>query len=223
MWVWDAATGELVRMYDERVMDDPEVRHVLEKNRYNVPPASHLPVILGIGESSKVDVARWGFPIPKRPNGVFNTKIETAKDSPLWRGLIGESHCLFLVKGFYEWKNEGKRKVPHFIHRRDRRPMLLAGVFAKGRGGAESKWLASIVTCAPTRQMAEIHDRMPVVIEEVDAADWLHPRSSGMGRVLELAAPGGDVLDSHAVGAAANDTGNDTPALIEPVRHTKLF
>jgi putative SOS response-associated peptidase YedK len=64
---------------------------------------------------------------------------------------------------------------------------------------------------------------MPVVIEEADAFDWLHPRSSGMDRVLELAAPRGDVLDAHPVGTAVNDTGNDAPALIEPVRHAKLF
>ncbi|MGQ0535987.1 MAG: SOS response-associated peptidase [Methanobacteriota archaeon] len=223
VWVWDPETGELIRRYDDRAYDDPEIRRVLEKMRYNVPPASHLPVILGGREGAKVAVARWGFPIPDRPNGVFNTKIETARESPLWAGLIGRTHCVFPVKGFYEWRRSGRIQTPYFIHRKDGKPMLLAGLYGKRRLDGDEALSASVVTCPPNALVATLHDRMPVVLEEAEAGRWLHPETLGPGGVEGLADPAGDVLAMHEVTTDVNSTENDEPRLIEPIRTKAWF
>ena len=210
VWVWDPITGEMLRKIVDDPEQDPDVVHVLHKQRYNVPPASHVPVIDGRG-APRMAVARWGFPIPQRPNGVFNTRIETAAESPMWRGLIGKSHCLFPVAGFYEWRRSGKQRVPFYIHRADGRPLLLGGLVQDRRVDGMGTTCASIVTCAPNAMMATVHDRMPVVVEEADAAAWL------AGNAFDLAVPAGDVLIKHQVGPDVGDTKNDRPELMQPV------
>ncbi len=212
VYVWDPLTKQLVQKLVDDV-DFPEgVQHVLQKQRYNVPPASHLPVIARDGDHTTVTVARWGFPIAKRPNGVFNTRIETAFESPMWRGLIGSRNCLFPVKGFYEWSQD-KRHAPHFVSRADGQPMLLGGIMGERTWDGESLRCASIVTCGPNELLQNVHDRMPVIIEESDAKTWLH---GGAEATLELAGPAGDVLQMHEVGAVVGNAANDGPELIEP-------
>jgi putative SOS response-associated peptidase YedK len=223
VWVWDAKTGMLIAKYDDHALDDPEIRHVLEKMRYNVPPASHLPVIQGIDGATRVTIARWGFPIRERPNGVFNTRIDNALESPLWRDVIGQSHCIFPVRGFYEWKRTARVNVPHYIHRQDDEPMLLAGLIGKRTVGDEHKWCASIVTCPPNALVAQLHDRMPVVLEPEAADEWLHPERIGVEGAMKLAAPAGDVLAMHEVTPDVNDTDNDAPHLREPVKRQRWF
>lgn len=218
VWVWDAATGELVAKYVDPAQLDPETVQIMEKNRYNVPPASHLPFITGEADAEEVRIARWGVPIPKRPNGVFNTRIEGAYESPMWRAMIGRYHGLLPVKGFYEWRRGDK--APHFIQRADGQPMLLAAILGRRPVESEPQLCASIITCEPNETVARLHDRMPVIIEPDDAQDWLHPQTLGQEGVLRLARPAGDVLTMHRVTRDVNNTRNDRPDLIEPKEAT---
>lgn len=214
VYVWDAKTGRLIAKYDDGALDDPKRRHVLEKKRYNVPPASHLPFIVGRNGATRVEVARWGFPIPKRPNGVFNTRIETAAESPMWKGLLGKSHALLAARGFYEWRHDG-REEPYFLHRSDGEPMLLAALVGVRRVEGNARLCASIVTCGPNPLVAALHDRMPVIVEEADAEGWLHPEADNW---LDLARPAADgTLAMHEVSPDVNSTKNDRPDLAEPV------
>lgn len=217
VWVWDAVTGQLLRKIVNAPEMDPQVNHVLHKMRYNVPPASHLPVIDGRGQP-QMAVARWGFPIPQRPNGVFNTRIETALESPMWRGLVGRSHCLWPVAGFYEWRR-GKHKTPFYVYRSDGQPMLIAGVIQDRAWQGETKTFGSMLTCAPNEWMATVHDRMPVIIEPAAAHAWL---GADANAALDLAVPAGDVLSMHQVGPDVGDTKNDRPDLMEPVEQQGL-
>ncbi len=207
VYVWDPITQQLV----EKIVDPSDwtedLRHVVEKKRYNVPPASHLPVISAGG----MEVARWGFPIPQRPNGVFNTRVETAADSPMWRGLL-DHRCLFPVKGFYEWTQD-KRKTPHFIHRSDGDAMLLAGLVGTRAWKGEQLRCASILTCAPNAEMERVHDRMPVVVEADEAESWLMDADP-----WDLAVPAVDgTLAMHVVGPDVGNTKNDRPELMDAV------
>lgn len=215
VWVWDDATGKLVKKIDEGALDDAKIRHILEKERYNIPPSSHLPVFAWHEDHAKVEIVRWGFPIPARPNGVFNTRIETAAESSMWRGMFGKSHCVFPVKGFYEWNQKGTKRA-HFIQRKDGQPMLLAGVLGRRDVQGESELCASIITCKPNALLARVHDRMPVILEVTDLTKWL--AATGVEAALDLTVPAGDVLTMHVVSSEANSTQNDGPHLIKPIQ-----
>lgn len=219
VYVWDPKTKELVKKLVDDWDQDDEVVGVLQKRRYNVPPASHLPVVSGPDGARSIEVARWGFPIPQRPNGVFNTRMDRAFESAMWSTLIGKSHCLFPVKGFYEWRRDGKRKTPYFIHRADGETMLLAGLIGWRTWKDETLRCASVLTCEPNDLMAKVHDRMPVIIETGDAPDWL---AAGDVMARRLAVPAGDVLAMHQVSDDVNSTDNDRPDLPEPIGQATL-
>jgi hypothetical protein len=59
-----------------------------------------------------------------------------------FKHLVGSRRCIVPADGFYEWRKEGKRKVPMWVHLRNREPFGLAGlwdVWRKPDGPQESK------------------------------------------------------------------------------------
>lgn len=222
VWQWDKGLGVFVKRWLDDPIEREEVRRVAEKNRHNVPPASHLPFMISHAGRAQLEIARWGFPIPQRPNGVFNTRIEKAYDSPMWRGMIGKSHAVLAVNGFYEWRRDGKRKTPHYIQRADGDPMLLAALTGFRTIDDESRRCASVVTCEPNAQMGALHDRMPVILEPAGLGLWLH--TDGNRRTIdELTQPSRAELEIYRVTDRVNSTENDDPTLHEQVGQRTLF
>jgi len=103
--------------------------------RYNLGPQGYLPVVrhAASGENDserEVCIMRWGL-VPsfakrsedydafKGGSSTFNTRVEGAESSGLWRRLLDSKRCVVLLDGFYEWKVVGKGKVPMFIRNHD--------------------------------------------------------------------------------------------------------
>ena len=72
--------------------------------------------------------------------------------------------------GYYEWmKITPKVKQRFYIERKDGRLMAVAGLYSE-----DSSMMATI-TVAPNTEIAKIHDRLPVFIEEKDWERYLDP------------------------------------------------
>jgi len=217
VYIWDPKTQALLRRLSDVPFDalDERDRHVLEKDRYNCPPASHLPVVARRDGRNELVVARWGFPIPQRPSGVFNARIENVASSGLWRGMWGAGHCAFVVRGFYEWRRDDR--TPFFLHRTDGQPMVLGGLVGERTVQGETKLCFSLVTCPPNGTVARVHDRMPVVLEPDDARAWIDAEATGEAALAGLAVPAAEgVLSMHPVGPDVGSIHNDRPDLMEP-------
>mmetsp|Transcript_93858 Transcript_93858/g.176422 ORF Transcript_93858/g.176422 Transcript_93858/m.176422 type:complete len:363 (+) Transcript_93858:38-1126(+) len=114
--------------------------------RYNMGPQNYVPVIRHASSASnapgssklsdcdggcrEVSVMRWGlvpsfakraedFDVFKGGSSTFNTRVEGAEASGLWRRLLDKRRCVVLFDGFYEWKAVGKGKVPMFIRHKN--------------------------------------------------------------------------------------------------------
>ncbi len=82
----------------------------------------------------------------------------------------------------------------------------------------------TVITTTPNEDMDEIHDRMPVVLELADVADWLDPDESGPTRRTHLLRPAPTgTLQHYGVDAAVGSVRNDGPELIEPAEPQALF
>ena len=103
---------------------------------------------------------------------------------------------------------------------RDGAPLALAGLWAGWRDPATEtvRRTFTIITTTPNEALADLHDRMPVVID-ADAWDrWLDPSPSDPGELLGLLVPNEDVeLDVYAVERFVNDVRRDGPELIVPL------
>jgi putative SOS response-associated peptidase YedK len=79
--------------------------------------------------------------------------------------------CLIPVSGFYEWrKTPSGRRAPHWIGMKDRAPFALAGIWKEITNAKTGELLDAylVITCAPNELMAQLHNRMPLIIDPTD-------------------------------------------------------
>jgi putative SOS response-associated peptidase YedK len=199
----------------EPLVDDPG-------EHYNVAPTDDALVVVQRADRRAVTAYRWGL-IPhwakeaRVGSRMFNARAETITTSPAFRDAFVRKRCLVPVDSFYEWKKEGTVRQPYRVVQVDGRPLALAGLWA-GWHDPETDAVRrtfTIITSTPNEALADLHDRMPVVVSE-DAWDrWLDPAPADPGELLGLLVPNEAVdLEVYAVDRAVNDVRRDGPELI---------
>ena len=119
------------------------------KPRYNIAPTQEAPVVVQADGKRTVELFRWGL-IPwwaKDPaigNKMINARAETLAEKPAFKDLLGKRRCLVLADGFYEWRKEGKGKVPMRFKLKSGEPFTFAGFGTPGNNRME-------ISCAPIR------------------------------------------------------------------------
>jgi putative SOS response-associated peptidase YedK len=206
----------------EPLVDDPGAR-------FNVAPTDEALVVVQREERRAITAYRWGL-VPhwatdlKGGSRMFNARAETLTTSPAFRAAFQRRRCLVPVDSFYEWKREGTVRQPYRVVREDGRPLALAGLWAGWRdptSDPESPIVVrtfTIVTTTPNGALADLHDRMPVIVPDDAWGRWLDPAPSDTGELLGLLQPTDEIaLRVHAVSRAVNDVRRDGPELIEPL------
>ena len=187
--------------------------------RYNIAPTQTVAAVV-IDPHTKRRRLRsfvWGLipswaDDPKIGNKLLNARAETIAEKPSFRDAFRKRRCLLVADGFYEWRREGKSKRPFHIRRRDGRPFGMAGLFEHWRRGDLAVDSCTIVTTTPNELMAELHDRMPVIVDAADFETWLDPQSIDEHRLHQLLKPApAETWEAVEVGATVNRAGNETP------------
>jgi putative SOS response-associated peptidase YedK len=189
--------------------------------RYNIAPTQLVPIVRASEAGRERLDARWGL-IPgwvKDPSTfkalLFNARSETVGEKPAFRDAARRARCIAPASGFFEWRSDASGgKQPYYVHRRDGAPMALAGLYAERSHGAPSSSV-TVLTTAPNAFMADLHDRMPVILEPADVARWLDPAVHDVGALADLLNPCPDgVLDGYPVDRAVGDARVDEPRLV---------
>ena len=89
-------------------------------------------------------------------------RAETLTELPSFKSLVTRCRCIIPADGFYEWRKEGKRKVPMWVYLKSREPFGLAGLWDVWRK-PDGKQVESftIITTEPNELVRPIHNRMP--------------------------------------------------------------
>ena len=157
--------SELAQIFAaEPLVDDPG-------DHFNVGPTDAASVVVQREDRRAVTAYRWGL-IPhwakaaKVGSRMFNARAETITTSPAFRDAFVRKRCLVPVDSFYEWKRDGTLRQPYRVVRRDGEPLALAGLWAGWRDPATDtvRRTFTIITTTPNAALADLHDRMPVVI-----------------------------------------------------------
>ena len=174
--------------------------------RYNLAPTDPLVVVASDG----ADVVRWG--ITGRRGGLFNLRAETALERPYYHGLLLRHRVVVPVSHFYEWRRTGAARLPMAIARADGRLINLAGLL----GHWEEARAVTILTTSPNTDLAQLHDRMPVVLSDDDAATWVL-EDLALAQVAEFLRPCPDGwLTVRPASPLVNNVRNDGPQLLDP-------
>ena len=196
--------------------------------RFNVAPTDEGLVVVQRDDRRAITSYRWGL-VPhwatelKAGSRMFNARAETLTASPAFRDAFRRKRCLVPVDSFYEWKREGTVRQPYRVVREDGRPMALAGLWAgwKDPSTQQVRRTFTIVTTTPNEAVADLHDRMPVLIPDSAWDLWLLPGAAEPGELLAMLQPTDEVaLRIYAVNRYVNDVRRDGPELIEPLLAT---
>lgn len=189
---------------------------------YNVAPTAPVPIVRRTGHRG-VDVARWGLRPPwladaKAAARMINARVETVRTARAYRTAYAKRRCLVPADGWYEWRRnpDTPGKQPFYLARTDGEVLAFAGLWEYGR---EAGLTFTVLTMPALGGLAEIHDRMPLVLSPRRWAGWL-----GEAELTDeelLAPPGEDTLSGLSavpVSAAVGNVRNDGPELREPVK-----
>jgi putative SOS response-associated peptidase YedK len=195
--------------------------------RYNIAPSQ--PVV-GVtagkpgGRDLQLRLFRWGL-VPfwaKDPdigNRLINARSETASTKPAFRAAMKYRRCLLPADGFYEWKKTDEGKQPYHIGMEGHEPFALAGLWESWDGGGTGPLeTCAILTTEPNELLAEVHNRMPVIIPPEHFARWLDPDATDPGELASLLGPypPGE-MTAYPVSRRVNRPTHDAPECIEPI------
>ena len=188
--------------------------------RYNIPPGDDLAVVKNDAPEA-IDLLEWGllphwvddpddWPMP------INARSETVADKPAFREAFARRRCLVLADGFYEWGGERGHKQPFRVTRTDDQPFAMAGLWESWGDNGAQRETVTILTTDSNETIAPIHDRMPVMLEPAEEADWLAAEDHE-SLLTQLDPYPDEITRAYPISTAVNDPSNDSPDVIEPV------
>ncbi len=148
-----------------------------------VRPTNLIPVITQPEQGSRIlEPMRWGL-VPSWSKDVsgrplINARAETLAEKPAFKRLLSRKRCLIPSDGFYEWsnkKNSAGKQDMYFFTIGDRELYAYAGLFDDWYDPTTNEVLRStaLITCAPNPLIETIHDRMPAILNNETAEQWL--------------------------------------------------
>lgn len=164
--------------------------------RYNIAPTQPILIVRrGRRADREAVLTRWGLipawvKDPREFTTLINARGETVGEKPSFRGAYRHRRCLIPTDGFYEWTGKPGAKQPHLVRLASRQLFALAGLYETwlGADGSEIE-TSAIITTAANADMANIHDRMPVIVPTAEFDQWLDCRSGSGVDVAHLLKP----------------------------------
>ncbi len=199
------------------------------KPRYNIAPTQPVAVLRPPPEGAPraIELLRWGL-VPSWSkdetigNRMINARSETVADKPAFRSAFRRRRCLVLADGFYEWQRREGGKQPYHIRLADGGPFAFAGLWEHWQSpdGSDLE-TCTILTTTPNSLLAEVHNRMPVIVDRDDYALWLDSQVEDAKRLHPLLQPyPADRMVAVPVTRHVNSPRNDDRACLEPMPDT---
>jgi putative SOS response-associated peptidase YedK len=147
----------------------------------------------------------------------INAKGETVAALPSFRDAYRRRRCLLPVDNFFEWKaSKGqKAKQPFAIALKSGEPFALAGIWENWQKPGSEEWVRTfaVITTTANELVADIHDRMPVIIAPEFYDRWLSCIEPDP-RDLLLPFPA-ELMAMWPISTRVNKPDNDDPAILE--------
>jgi putative SOS response-associated peptidase YedK len=190
--------------------------------RYNVAPTQMHYVVRVKFENREVLPARWGLVNTWAKDASaaaknINARAETVESRRAFSEAFIKRRCVVPADGFFEWTGPKTARQPTWFHREDNQLLLFAGLYESWRP-KPNQWETTftILTTDANALTSQYHDRMPVILADRDADDWMDPRAPDPLALKKLLVPApADLLVATPVSPDVNDVDNDSPDLLK--------
>lgn len=177
-------TCDIARLGAELGVETDPVRD--EPPRANIAPGQQVVTLTQDGLAHM----RWGIIPVGRVNArgrpvmetLINARSETVFEKSAFEGM---GRAVVPVEGWYEWTGEKRRKTAWAIRPLDQPFLYFAAVTDvwTAPGGLNVPQVATI-TCPPNDDVAKIHHRMGVLLEQADITTWLSAPLEDAARLM---------------------------------------
>ncbi len=205
----------------EQVVDRPEPS-------YNVAPTDPVPGVLtrtsGDQAARELRVLHWGL-VPRWAGDArgaarrINARVETVATLPAYRSALAARRCLLPADGYYEWATGSHgRRQPYFLRPPGGSCLAFAGLYERWRDPTgQLRWTATILTTGAIGPLADLHDRMPMVVPELNWEAWLDPDLTNAHEALSLPMSPSELLTAYPVHPRVGNVRESGAGLIAPV------
>jgi putative SOS response-associated peptidase YedK len=207
----------------------PEGSFADYRPRYNIAPTQPHFIVRIKYENREVLPATWGLVRSGSKDAsmaakCINARSETIETRPVFRDAFQKRRCVVPADGFFEWTGPKTARQPTWFHCEDGQLLLFAGLYEawqKEQGVCETTF--TILTTAANAVLESYHDRMPVILADRDADDWMDPRAPSPRALKRLLVPApDDLLIATPVSPEVNNVDNDSPDLLQPAGQMSL-
>ena len=129
-------------------------------------PTDVAPIFVPQKEIIKPKLMAWGFPRFDGKGVIINARAETAAEKKMFGAPLRSKRCIIPSTGFYEWDADKKKFI---FNMPDSQMVYMAGLYNQFEG--EDRFV--ILTTDANSSMAEVHDRMPVVVPKDLIDHWI--------------------------------------------------
>jgi putative SOS response-associated peptidase YedK len=147
----------------------------------------------------------------------INVKCETVRTLPSFREGYQNRRCILPVDGFFEWKaiRGQKAKQLYTIAMKNGSPFGIGGLWENWKDPTSGEWVRTfaIITTDANELVAEVHDRMPLILAPTDYARWLsdEPDPGDLKRPFPA-----EPMRMWPISTRVNKPENDDPSIVEP-------
>jgi putative SOS response-associated peptidase YedK len=213
---------------------------------YNVAPTKQVVTVVqrhprdadGTPDPDTVErtlrLVRWGLvpswaKDPKAGARMINARSESAAEKPAFRRALSSRRCLLPADGWYEWQRGPEHKQPYFTRNADGSSLAMAGIWEywKPKDDPENAYpdglvTAAVLTTSAVGVLAQVHDRMPLLLPPSAWDAWLDPDTPASADAVAalLAPPSAELvagLEVLPVSPMVNNVRNNGPELLAPL------
>ena len=151
-------------------------KHNLTIGKPLVRPTDTAPVIT---TSNTITSLKWGLQTGWGSKLIINARAETLLKKAFFNPLVN-NRCIIPATSYYEWRKAGKSKIKTEI-KLDKKNIF-------GFAGLHNNKDFTIITCAPHDSIKHIHNRMPVILNDLSTQEWLS-KSLSLRQYSEILIP----------------------------------
>ena len=143
---------------------------IKQYTNFNIVPTSEVAIVI----DNQIVNAKWGF-YPswlkemKDSKPLINARLETVLEKKTFKTPFEKRRCLVLMSGWYEWKQDGDLKIPYAFYKHDYEPIKVAGIYSQR---SDNSIEVCILTTSAINKLNDVHERMPVVLDEKLIKFW---------------------------------------------------
>ncbi|MFV0466404.1 MAG: SOS response-associated peptidase [Lachnospiraceae bacterium] len=138
----------------------------------DIVPTMQAPVLFSDSGSLSLALLQWGMHHPGHDRLMINARSESVLQKPFFAEAVADGRCIIPASGFYEWDVSSNR----FTFTDPQSPLL----YFAGLKKQQESICFTILTSAANNSMLPVHDRIPLVLDQERAFQFLAAESAAI-------------------------------------------